>query len=83
MTSKRKFRRTVIQVEILSEGDEAYDPEDLGAVVADIATEGYSGAWEIARSEVVDGAEMATFLQEQATDPGFFQLDAEGNDIED
>lgn len=83
MTSKRKFYRTIIRYEILSE-------EPLGSLsLEDIhyeCTEGHcSGVFLPAErdNQEVDGAEMAIMLIEQGSDPEFFQLDEDGNDVDE
>jgi len=80
--TKRKFYRTVVQIEILSE--EPYEGSDLASIMYDI-TEGHcSGEVEnIARNEEKNGKEMADLLIAQRSDPEFFQLDEEGNDTEE
>lgn len=77
--STRKFHRTIITIEVLSE--EPYNPEDLNDVAHDITTGDCSGNWSITKQEVVDGETMAKLLIQQRSEPGFFQLDDEGNDI--
>jgi hypothetical protein len=81
MTSKRIFHRTEITIEVLSE--EYYDPESLGDVEHDIGLGDCSGDWHVTKRDEVDGATMAKLLQEQASDPEFFQLDDEGNDLDE
>lgn len=78
--TKRKFYRTVIQVEILSE--EPYEGDDLETIKYDI-TEGHcSGILkDEVRNEVKNGKEMARLLLDQGSDPEFFQIDEEGNDV--
>ena len=80
MASKRKFYKTIIEVEILSE--EPYTPEFLEHVAADIKTGDHSGVWGIRSSEEIDAPTTAKLLQEHASDSEFFRLDTEGNDIE-
>lgn len=81
MLSKRKFYRTVVQVEVLSE--EPYDFEDLEQVRYDI-TEGHcSGQVTTLPTEEVDGPAMAKLLRGQGSDPEFFELDEQGNDVDD
>ena len=82
MTSRRKFYRTVIQVEVLSE--EPYHCGNLKRIDQDISDGDCSGRLsEVVRNEVVDGPAMAKLLQAQGSDPGFFRLDDEGNDTDD
>lgn len=82
MASKRKFYRTVIEYEVFSE-----EPIDDHASLADIAHEcdhgDWSGQYIRVESKQVNGPEVAKGLQGQGSDPGFFQLDDEGNDIEE
>lgn len=79
--SNRKFYRTVISVEVLSE--EPYSPESLESIAHDIIEGDCSGRWNVVSSKEVDGAEMAQLLYEQASEPAFFQLDDDGNDLDE
>lgn len=77
--SNRKFYRTVYTVEVLSE-------EPVGEMsLADLdyeITEGHSsGRFLSTENEEVDGKKMAELLKAQGTDPEFFQLNDEGEDI--
>jgi hypothetical protein len=78
----RKFYRTVIQIEILSE--EPYEGGDLDTIKYDI-TEGHcSGRLkDVVRSEEKNGKEMAGLLCEQASDPEFFMLTKDGEDLKE
>lgn len=77
---KRTFYRTVITVEVLSEEDVVG-----GMCLADIAHEivygDLSGRYRVTRTESVDGPTMARLLSEQGSDPEFFGLDEDGNNI--
>ncbi len=77
--TKRKFYRTIITVEVLSE--EPYRYEGLQNLAYD-SQESCSVNSEVTKTEEVDGVRMARLLQKQASDPEFFQLDKFGNDIE-
>lgn len=79
--SNRKFYRTVISVEVLSE--EPYNPESLEGIAHDIIEGDCSGRWNVVSSKEVDGVEMAQLLYEQASEPAFFQLDDDGNDLDE
>lgn len=82
MPSNRKFYRSVIQVEVLSE--EPVDFDDLTEVDYQITEGDCSGfVTDVVTNEEVDGVRMAKLLEEQGSDPGFFGLDAEGNDADD
>ena len=77
---KRKFYRAVFHYEVLSE-----EPiED--ASLEDIDYECRDGHWSgqflgVDRSELT-GPEAAKALQAQGSEPEFFQLDEEGNDLD-
>lgn len=80
MSSERKFRRTLITVEVLSEGEQVYDPDDLSEVYHDGLGGSCSVDWTITESEVIDGPTTAKALLNQSSDPEFFQLTEEGED---
>jgi len=40
-----------------------------------------SGRWHVTTTEEVDGVRMAQLLQEQASDPAFFELTADGEEV--
>lgn len=78
--SERKFYRTVVQYEILSE-------EPVGEVsLADIFAQCTEGAWSghflETKQEGLDGPTMAKHLQAQGSDPEFFNLTEDGADVE-
>lgn len=79
-SNPRKFYRTVISVEILSEEPYPPDPE-LTDVAEDITSGGCSGCVsEIVSNEELSGKDMATCLRAQGRDPGFFGLTDDGED---
>lgn len=80
MASERKFYRTKIVVEVLSE--ELYRNEDINVIAYDITHGDCSGIVNCVESKEIDGKTAATLLIEQGSDPEFFQLDDEGNDKE-
>ena len=84
MTSKRKFYRTVVRFEVLTEDDPmpSISLEDL----AYETTEGhYSGRFldNFPDNEELDGPTAAKALIAQGSDPEFFMLDEDGNDLEE
>ena len=82
MPSKRKFYRTVVQIEILS--DEPYEGDDLDTIHYDITEGDCSGKLgDVVSNEEVDGPTMAKLLLSQDSDPGFFDLTEDGEDTED
>ena len=78
--SKRRFHRTLIQVEVLSE--EPYNPESLAEVANDIVQGDCSGKWDVKLQTEVTGRTMAKLLQDQGSDPEFFMLTEDGEDTE-
>lgn len=76
----RRFYRTIISVEVLSE--EPVDFFDLAHVHEAIMTD-CSGSWEVVATEEVDGATMAKLLIAQASDPEFFSLTDEGEEADE
>ena len=83
MAEERKFYRRVIQFEILSE-----EPLDDSISLETIAYEVDQGSWsgqflDDVINERVAPATMADLLYSQGSEPGFFQLDDEGNDLSD
>lgn len=82
MASDRKFYRSVFTVEVLSE---APLPSDLrlSEVAFQICDGDWSGHTDEDLNQEVDGPQMAKLLEAQGSEPGFFQLDENGNDVED
>ncbi len=81
MSSRRKFYRTVLQFEMLTEEPpRSVDLEDVHYEI----TEGHaSGRLLQATEKVVDGPTMARLLVEQGSDPEFFCLTPDGEDTEE
>jgi hypothetical protein len=81
MPSERKFYKTTITFTVLSE-EPLPEHLELGWLDYEV-TEGHcSGLFGETIRETVDAPTMAKLLQEQASDPEFFLLDANGNDVE-
>ena|SRR3990167_9921703 len=79
-TAERKFYRTLIAVEVLSEAP--FTSIDLEVIHEAITTGDCSGVVSVEDSEEVDGVKMAELLRAQGSDPDFFQLTDEGEDLE-
>lgn len=81
MPSDRKFYKTVVTVTVLSE-----EPLCRGTDLKDIAHQIIEGDWsgevDVGNSKEVTASEVAKLLEEQGSDPGFFRLDSEGNDVD-
>lgn len=79
--SKRTFYRHVFSIEVLSE-------EELGSMslvdIEEAITTGHcSGQFLETAVTKVRPKTMAKLLLKQGSDPEFFQLDEQGNDLED
>jgi hypothetical protein len=76
----RKFYKTTYTLVILSEQpiNEMASLEDLQYEITDGE---FSGITHRDKEEIVDGKAMADLLKGQGSDPEFFRLDAEGNDL--
>jgi hypothetical protein len=73
----RKFYRTVVQIEILSEG--LYHGHELGIIDHDITEGECSGSLsDVVRNWEVDGPTMAKLLIAQGSDTAFFNLKENG-----
>jgi hypothetical protein len=77
----RKFYRTVIQVEILSEDKIDTDGMSLAQIGYEIVEGDWSGRVTTVSAETLDGPAMAKALQAQDSDPEFFFLDELGNEF--
>lgn len=77
--SKRKFYRTTITVTILSE--EPYQYDNLLMVHNDITNGDCSGVHDITNSEELTAKQAVKALQKQASDPEFFGLTEDGEDL--
>jgi len=75
--TNRKFYKTIIQVEVLSEQPFEYNTlDDIARAINDDC----SGQTTTLSSEELDGKQAAEALMEQASDPAFFRLTEEGED---
>lgn len=77
----RKFFKTIVQIEILSEDEPYPDGKSLQDINYDITDGHCSGVVKTIKSEQLTGADAAEALLSQGSDPYFFQLDNEGNEI--
>lgn len=77
----RKFYKTTYTVTVLSENTPPSEIMDLRDVLTECETGGWSG--NISGYSVVElsGREAANELRNQASDPGFFDLDDDGSDL--
>jgi len=80
--SKRKFFKTILKVEVLSE-DVPLEWDSLSDVAYTITEGDCSGRVTTEKVEKLNAHNVALELQEQGSDPEFFQLDSHGNELED
>ena len=78
MDVKRKFYRTIVRVEVLSE--EPYNPPCLEQVAFDITDGNCSGEFKWGESEEISPKKMVKLLQKQGTALSFFRLTDKGED---
>lgn len=83
MPSDRKFYRTMVHVEVLSEKPLDMEPELQDLVTLAEADDGVSLATTWDEPVPVDGPTMADLLMKQDNDPEFFGLTEEGEDYDD
>jgi hypothetical protein len=81
MPSERKFFKTIIQVEVLSE-DEPYTETNLDQIERDTDAGDCVGRVRIVRHVELMSKEAAEALTEFGSDPSFFQLDEEADAAE-
>jgi hypothetical protein len=81
-TSPRKFFRTTIVVQVLSE-DAPIEFDDLSEVDHMITGGDCSGIFKVLKSERVEPKAMARMLMKQGSEPEFFGLDSKGCDVEE
>lgn len=77
----RKFYKTVIKVEVLSE--EPFDYDNLSDIHNQITDGDCSGEYTTTKITILTAKQAASTLIRQGSDPEFFQLDRNGNDLED
>ena len=76
-----RFYRTRVLVDILSEDNPVGDGLSLAQIGYEIDEGGCVGTLEVAITEELTGLEVARRLTAMGSEPGFFRLDAEGNEL--
>ena len=76
----KKIHKTIIKVEVLSE--EPYEHEDLAQLAHDVTYGECSGVSEVEATSVLEGKEAADAIAAQGSDPEFFGIDEDGNEVE-
>ena len=83
MRSKRKFWKTVITLEVLSEDEPIDDSEGLLEIYDEITYGACSGISNVVKQQQLTPKEAAEALIKQGSDPEFFGIDEDGNEVED
>ena len=78
--AKKTIYKTVITVTVLS--DEPYNFQSLGQDDSDI-TDGDSAGKVAQKYNSMTGKKAVKEIQSVGSEPGFFQMDEDGNEIED
>ena len=87
MKNKRKFYRVVFQCEVLIDSEDTFESMANGfwrmdEVANKITKVDCSGNFYVKSAQEVTPKQMVKLLQNQGSDPGFFSLYEDGNDIE-
>jgi len=82
MLSKRKFYKTVVEFEVLSE-EPLPDNVDLETLDYETSAGSWSGRFLETKQKVLNGKQAAKALQVQGSDPEFFRLTENGEDLEE
>lgn len=77
----RKFYRTLITLEVLSEYEPVPEDWSLEMIAYEITDGGASGQVKKHDHEELTPQGMAEFAIAQGSDPSFFGLDSKGNDV--
>lgn len=81
MASKRKFYKTVIKIEVISEG-KVPDFDGLGSLYYFITEGNGSGQYDTVSTKELSSKQAAKELIKQGSDPEFFGLDEKGNNVQ-
>ena len=82
MANKKKYYRSVVQIEILSE-EPFEDGQSLEDIDYEITEGNNSGVVSMVKhNQELSGKEMSKKLKEQGSDPEFFHLDDDGEEVE-
>lgn len=79
----RKFYRTIIMVEVLSEDEPIKEDVSLGDIQYEITEGHHSGVIKSFKSTLLSGRQAVKALLAQGSDPGFFSLNLDGSQTED
>ena len=77
--NKKQLHRTIIQVEVLSDG--YFDFSNLAQLSHDSMYGDISSVSEVKETSILQGDEAVAAVVAQGSDPEFFGMDDEGNDL--
>ncbi len=79
--TNRQFYKIIYQVTVLADDtlSDNYTLNDIGFLINNGKC---SGVTKQISHKTLDGKQIAEELQKQGSDPGFFQVDKNGNDLE-
>lgn len=78
-----KYYKTTFMVEVLSEGKPFPDAASLHNIAYAIEEGDCSGVTKMVSQKELTGKQAAKALKAQGSDPGFFDLDEDGNKLQD
>lgn len=81
--AQKPIYRHVVRVEVLTDYREDLSERTLGQIAEEITDGNWSGVMTVERANVqLKGKAAVDAVKEQGSDPEFFQLDDEGNELE-
>ncbi|MAH32736.1 MAG: hypothetical protein CMG78_12145 [Marinobacter sp.] len=80
--AKKIIHRTVIEVEVLSE-QPIPDTDSLEFIAREIIHGDWSGKWGVTGEHELSGTEAVEAIQNQGSDPQFFGIDENGDDLDE
>ncbi len=83
MSNTKKYYRTVVEVVVLSDTpyEELFPHDNLAFIAREISDGDCVGAVTVTKQETTDGATMAKALYAAGSEPSFFMLDNDGNEV--
>lgn len=76
-----KFKRTVIMVEVLSPEDTPVENMGLKRIADEVLEGDCSGKVVVQSVDIISSVDCARIAKEQGTEPEFFGIDSNGNEI--
>ena len=84
MSKQKTIYKTIVQIEILSEEPFDETEESIASIAHKIDEGDWSGVYnQIGESIPLTGKEAVDEITGQGSEPGFFQMDDEGNELEE